>query len=319
MLLFILIILFNIGIDEKPLPSFRQGFYQSKEAFLIHHAGSPGINTVKVIYDSDNTPNAYVANLNMPVCEDTLCRNVILKAYWDLAGNYTHFDTIPGHPLIKFDHLLFSDEDYSKLDEILKDKNSPLRLLEKKDLIDPDIVLKSNVVDAVTGATPLTIQNAVVKGAVYSSYELWHFVNIQAKNQIRKHTGGIYSKKVESKMLSSDNYNTQLYALGQMTSEDLQSSWGLIRQVLMKSVPLVCVNILNRIPLPLKIVEDNMELSALFFKLDGYSQSILLKRVTSEKQIAEVFLPMLLGQADIMDSRHMKICLDACAKYKIHF
>ena len=312
MLNIILILFFYSGFNGNPVDSEQDGRIKSTEAFLIHHKEGFSVDTMKIRYNSNGRPESYFANLDMPVCEDTLCRNMVLKVCWDMAGNYINFDTISGFPLTKFDHIPFSKDDYLKLDLILKDKNSPLRILGKDDLTDSRKVIKSRVVDAVTGATPKAIQNAVVQGAVYSSYQLWHLVNIEAKNKIRNNTRTLYSNDISMMLLFSDNYDTQLFAINQMSPEDLESSWETLLLVLNKSVPIVRAQILNKIPLPLRSTESNRKLVALFSKLDAYSQSIFLKRVTYEKAIATQIVPLLIIHANELNPQQLKICLKAC-------
>ena len=94
----------------------------------------------------NNVPVGYQATLNMAVCDDKLCANVFLKMDWDLAGSFVGFDTLPGKPLTKFDHKRFTDADYKKLDQILKDRNSMLRVLSKNELVDKSVVVKSATV-----------------------------------------------------------------------------------------------------------------------------------------------------------------------------
>ena len=36
-------------------------------------------------------PARYEANLNLPVCDDNLCANVVLKIYWDFGRKFYRF------------------------------------------------------------------------------------------------------------------------------------------------------------------------------------------------------------------------------------
>ncbi len=275
-------------------------------------------NLIKICSTAEQIPFEYEADLNMAVCDDKLCANVCLKVFWDLAGNYMRFDTISGKALTKFDHKPFTDADYKKLDQILKDKNSILRILEKNELIDKSIKLRATTVDAVTGATPATVKNAVVEGAVYSSYALWHFVNGPVKDSIRSFTLRIYSEKMAGQMLESNNFETQLFALRQMNANELESQAKLLFQVIIKSSPLIRTYIINKLPLPFHDQASNHEFISLFPELDGYSKSIFLARVTSEKGIAETFLPLMLVLARQLDEKQLEKLKEASMKYKIH-
>lgn len=99
-----------------------------------------GRKTITTIhFNEQNNPARYEANLNLPVCDDNLCANVIVKVYWDLAGNYNGFDTLRGIPLTKFDHRPFTAADYYKLDEILADT-----YYETNSLLIFDVINKSS-------------------------------------------------------------------------------------------------------------------------------------------------------------------------------
>jgi hypothetical protein len=276
----------------------------------------PG-DTIMLCCDGNQVPASYQARLNMAVCDDKLCANVLVKICWDLAGNYVRFDTIPGNPLTKFDHKPFSDADYRKLDQILKDKNSTLRMLEKEDLVDKSTLIRATTVDAVTGATPATIKNAVVEGAVYSSYTLWHYVYGSVKDSIRTYTNRIYSDKIALQMLRSENYETQLFALKKFSSDDYRKYFDESCQVISASVPLIRAFIINRLPLPYQEQERNMKLVSLFRTLDGYSKSVWIDRITREEKLAATFLPWMVDQMKMMDMRQLEQILVAVKKYGI--
>lgn len=288
-----------------------------REAFLFQFDDQTQLDTIRLCLDSARIPADYQTVVNMAVCDDSLCARVILKLKWDLAGNYSGFDTLPGNPLTKFDHKKFTVEDYKKLDQILKDKNSMLRILEKNELIDKSIKLKATTVDAVTGATPATVKKAVVDGAVYTSYALWHLANGALSDSIRAYTRSIYSDRIMAEMLRSTNYETQLFALRQMPENDYNRCSDLLFQVIQKSSPLVRAYIINKFSLPFADQSKNVQLTSLFSKLDSYSRSIFISRITSEKAIAMVFLPLLKPQLSHFSKAEKKKLLSVWQKFEI--
>lgn len=287
------------------------------QAFLFKFHGNADTDTIKICSDSLAHRTFYEANLNMAVCDDKLCAILLLKMYWDLAGNYIRFDTLPGKPLTKFDHKRFTSTDYQKLDQILADGNSMLRILEKEDLVDKSIQVKTTTVDAITGATPETIKNAVVEGAVYSSFTLWHYVNDTVRDQIRDHTKSIYSGEIASQMLNSQNYETQLFALKQFTSQDYTSHFEQLCTVISKSIPLIKAYIISKLPIPFEVMEQNRKLASLFSDLDGYSKSVMINRITEDSKLTSLFLPLLM-KMKALDSRQKEQLLSAGEKYGIH-
>jgi len=274
-------------------------------------------NTIKICTNSREIPYQYETEINMPVCDDTLCANVVLKLYWDLAGNFKEFDTIPGNPLTKIDHKKFDAADYLKLDQILRNRNSMLRILNREDLVDKSVKVKSTVVDAVTGATPKTIKNSVVEGAVYSSYTLWHFVNGAIKNGMTVFTQNIYSEPIAHQLLLSDNYDTQLFALRNFSEMDYEVQTDLLFQVIKQSVPLIKAYVISKAPLPFSNIEKNKQFVALFSKLDDYSKSIFLNRITTEENAANVILPLVFPLFGDLNKKQQELIAGACQKFEI--
>lgn len=263
-------------------------------------------NTIRICSNENQIPYLYIAEVNMPVCDDTLCANVILKIRWDLAGNYLSFDTVPGFPLTKFDHKKFVSADYLKLDQILRNRNSMLRILNKEDLVDKSVKVKSETVDAVTSATPKTIKNSVVEGAVYTTHSLWHFINGAIKTQMAGFTMGIYSEPVSRLMLLSENHETQLFALRNWTEKDYEKNAGQLFLLIKQSVPLVRANAISRTPLPFESSENNRQFVALFPLLDNYSRSVLINRVVSDEKVAKAFLPELIHYSEYFTGNQLE-------------
>jgi hypothetical protein len=275
------------------------------------------VNQLYICVNSSEIPFQYESEINMPVCDDTLCANVVLKIYWDLAGNYKSFDTIAGKPLTKFDHKKFSSDDYQKLDKILKSRNSILRVIKKEELVDKSVKIKSTVVDAVTGATPKTISESVVEGAVYSSFTLWHFVNGEIKAKMAVFTNEIYSEQVARELLFSDNYETQLFALKRWAASDFEVHSPLLFQVIRQSVPLVRAYAIGKAPLPFPQIENNREFVALFPSLDDYSKSIFLNRITTEESAAKSLLPLVLQIFDELSKKQQELIVNSCQRFDI--
>ena len=146
----------------------------------------------------------------------------VIDMYWDLLGNFTSYTLPPDKPLTKFDHEEFTQEDYQKLNSILADQRSLLGKYKVEDLIDRHTQKVSEKVDAVTGATKKTVQNAVVGGAVYSSYTLWHLANGEISEKIEQHTRKLVADTLIRKMISSNNYHYQYFALDHIASSQYE-------------------------------------------------------------------------------------------------
>jgi hypothetical protein len=300
----------STAYSQESIRNCRKAFQYNSEEYAVD-------NTIMICRNADSIPVRYMANLDMVVCNDGLCTNLFLKIYWDLAGAYMGFDTLQGKPLYKFDHKRFTSGDYDKLHTILKDKNSILGSLGKEDLVEKQIVRKASTVDAVSGATLRSIKNAVVEGAVYSSFELWHLAHSSVKDSIRTYTLNIYSEEVAKQLLFSDNYDSQLFALNQMSDDSFKASFPMLFDVIRRSVPLIRVYIIGKAPLPFNDKKQNKEFVSLFPELDSYSKSVFIDRITTEKKVASVYLPLMTPQLKSLDSKQLNKCISAFRKFEI--
>lgn len=273
----------------------RKAFVYKTDEFAV-------ANSINVCL-KNNVPVGYEAKLNMAVCDDKLCANVYLKMNWDLAGNFAGFDTLPGKPLTKFDHKRFTDADYQKLDQILKDRNSMLRVLSKNELVDKSVVVKSATVDAVTGATPATVKKSVVDGAVYSTYALWHVANGSVRDSIRAFTLRNYSGEIVFSLIDSGNFETQIFALKQFSENDFLQQIDRLLIVMPKSSPVVSAYIISKLPLANLNRKQQEELVSVVSGLDGYTKSIFIDRIIAERELAVAFFPLVSERFQLFDER----------------
>jgi len=117
-------------------------------------------------------------------------------------------------------------------------------------------------------------------------------------------------------MLNSRNYETQLYALKQFSTQDFISHFEELCQVMHKSIPMVKAYIITKLPLPFEAKEQNKKLAAVFPDLDSYSKSVMLNRITEDLKLTRIFLPLMLN-AKSLNNRQMEQLLAAGKKYKI--
>ncbi len=273
LIFFIWIILLS-GFKDQNSQIRYPGEY-SEEVAIIPGKDSVFLNPV-FLNISDDDLYVYESILRTPVCDDTLCQIVQIKVFWDLIGDYIRFDTLAGYPLTKNDHLLFTPEDYSKLQATLKDGNSILGRKSESELLDNNRIRYSQKIDALTGATDLQIKNAVVDGALYSTYTLWHLVNGDIKNILSECTIKNYNSKMEQQLLFSDNTKSIIFALKQFDEEDYVNRFQEIIQVMKKRYPLVNFYIAKNLPSEVFLSEDNINfLNQIWQLLDPNTKSIL--------------------------------------------
>ncbi len=166
-----------------------------------------------LLYDDREVPDQYMAEIFTPVCYSNKCYPVFIDFYWDLLGNFQHYEMPPGKTLTKLDHLPFEPEDYQKMQVILTNTSSLLKEYKAEDLV---VSTESDLpygVDAVTGATSKTIQNEVISGAVYSCYTLWHLAHGDIASQIKTFTEQGYDDALIVSFLQSTSYQYQYWAI----------------------------------------------------------------------------------------------------------
>jgi hypothetical protein len=270
---------------------------------------------VELDFDADGLPEIYHCLVNTPVCSDSLCRMLVLDVYWDLLGNFSRFEVPGSRPLTKWDHLEFTREDYLKLEEILKDKNSLLGTVKDVSaLFDPATKKISEKVDAVTGATRETIKNAVVPGAVYSSYTLWHVVNGEISSGIQKYTLLYRGPALIKKFLLSDNYHYHYEALDYLISMGYEGHLRELIQMLSNSDPFVTRRAVSQFPKAwLENEQFQSVVTALMDRFDYRAQEIWLDRMM-DVQVYGTTLEHLTSHPDRFSQNQLYQVLELCDK-----
>lgn len=264
-----------------------------------------------LLKSSDLKPVMYQSNLISPVCDDTLCRIIECTIYWDLTGKYLGFTNLAKMPFTKFDHIEFTEQDYSKLHVLMMENNSVLNRKEKAELIDQKLKRESKKYDAVTGVTALEIKNTVVDGALYTSYTLWHIANGEAKHAISKHTQEIIDEELFQILLKSEKPNYQSFALKLFDYQDFITFRNIWIDILKNGIPLNRQYLLKK--LPAKVWQDKtiqMDLAQLIPHLDTSSKTLLLEGFKKIKHPSKKALKELKKQRGEL-SRNQNILLNS--------
>lgn len=176
--------------------------------------------TLNLVLDKAGQPLYFFRNIYTPVCNTGECKPVYINFYWDLTGNYTHFDMPDNEVLTKTDHREFQEKDYAKLQDILSRETSILAELKMEDLVVKGTEDISDSANIKTGATLKTIKNDVIEGAVFTCYTLWHLAHGPVKEEIRKITETYISPGLLHRFLNSDNYHYQYFAMEKVISAE---------------------------------------------------------------------------------------------------
>ena len=260
----------------------------------------------------------YVSNVRTTVCDDEVCEIMHIKLFWDLVGNYIGYDTVPGHPLTKFDHEPFTSEDYDKLHELLSNDGSILKFKTKEELIDKEKVKASDVVDGTTGATAVEIKEEVVEGALYTSYTIWHLAyKGDIKNKLTAHTEEVYNDGLEEQFISSGRSGYEIFALKKFTEEDFKEYRPFLLKSMKDGIPLLRKFILNDMPDRLWREEEiQTQVCGIFALLDVNSKTLLLDKLKETEKIHLQSLELLSQEIKGMNKNQLISYLEVLNEQK---
>lgn len=215
--------------QDNIITTLRSGFLHNLKQ---NYRAMPGVHYSHAIEDDDiysgkwvyelrddrEIPIWFARYIHKEVCATGSCKMVRIWLFWDGAGEYLGTQIVPEDPLTKQDHVEFDPEDYTKLDEILKDTASILREYSydglSKVLEEPGEQAIDPTVDAISGATPPSLATAVVKDAVYTCHTLWHTVYGATRSFIHKKLNERVDMPFIEKFFDSGNPSYQSWAIG---------------------------------------------------------------------------------------------------------
>jgi hypothetical protein len=189
------------------------------------HPERPSKNyPVQLDLDERGFPREYSMPLLTDICLDRVCNPLEATLVWDAIGNFLRLEISPQSPLTKGNHDPFTPQDYERLHEILKHRESILGKYPLEAFVIPPVESDENEVDGVTSATPQSVQDAVVAGAAYSSWVLWRWVNGEAVDQLRKQTEAYCTAGYLEHCLTMEDLRYQEFALRYLLENQLHSA-----------------------------------------------------------------------------------------------
>lgn len=186
--LLLVVLLCLSGCTQETPPSDGDGL---EHKVALHHPGNlskaPKTYTLHQIRNPRGFPTGYRMVVDSVVCMEKNCEVISVTMFWDALGGYQRYEVGKGKVLekgvlagkdntkpVSYKGVPFTDADYKKLDRILKDGSS---ILSTQKLSDMSVARDKNDIDAVSGATPKAMKNAVVQGASLTCFQLWHWAN----------------------------------------------------------------------------------------------------------------------------------------------
>ncbi|WP_159439327.1 hypothetical protein [Tenacibaculum agarivorans] len=194
--------------------------------------------TLIEVKNDKKQPIAYYMNVKSVVCGDKRCRVDLIKIFWDILGGYSHVELPDGVDLEKDEGENFTNDDYTKLNIILSDADSPLQNVYKHEIVS---TIGSEGIDALTGATILVDKSSYVEGAVWTCYSIWHWIHGDTKQILRNITGDSFSELQLKDYLKSNKKEQQLFALEQLTirKDFSKETMTLVSEIIQKKPYLV--------------------------------------------------------------------------------
>ncbi|NND33642.1 MAG: hypothetical protein HKN76_13725 [Saprospiraceae bacterium] len=196
-----------------PLFVFPAGNVQiPKDSFWISVKDTQRI-LLNLNYDPIGLPETYSSDIFTQVCETGECKPVRIKLFWDLMGQYLHYEMPDGAILTKLDHVPFNENDYIKFGIILSSSQS---MLEDFDItLLPGSREKASLaqIDGITGATPKSISSDIVDGAVYTCHTIWHLAHGAVQDSIALLTLDIADKDLMMHLLNHPNDDYQRWCI----------------------------------------------------------------------------------------------------------
>lgn len=261
---------------------------------------------VELRRNDQRIPDHYTSHILTPVCADSLCYLVEIDIQWDLLGNYLGYQVPADRPLTKFDHEPFSADDYAKLHKILGDKHSLLADNNVADLIDHQTQLVSSQVDAITGATKKSVERAIVGGAVYSTFTLWHIVNGEIRQKTLTHTKNLLNDELLKSFLNSTHYPYHYFAIDALSPDLFVSYMPEVLGLIGHNNVFIARYALGK--LPPSVWEGALwqgELIGLYHRLDYKSQSLLLDKLAMVG-VSSASMDTLATQLDKMSADQLE-------------
>lgn len=222
-------------LKSSKVPCFVCVFVMVCAFFLVQTEGAEGVakrtesHTVQLpqsegeavvtcsvvsVLDSAGYPVEYYMDVPSVSCGSQVCAIVTVRLFWDVLGGYIRYELSDADQLTKADHAPFTRADHAKLQSILSDVDSPLKSIRETKVVAHD--RGPEEVDGMTGATALTHKNAVVSGAAYTCFTLWHWANGPIQQIIKQMTAHDSSNDILVHYLNSNIEKQMLFAIEEL-------------------------------------------------------------------------------------------------------
>ncbi len=290
-MIFILMILMSFPVHAANKSAFVYSFGDSKIK----------INSIK---NDKGLVTTYFANVNIPVCQDQLCKEVRIKLYWNVIGQFVRFELIPGYELSKEDHILFTEKDYLMLDSILK---NPGHILGQ--IVNENKNANNSAIDIISGATIKVLDGEVVPGALYTCQQLWLLTNGMLVFEIQRETRRIMNSQLIEAIADLRSLKAYSFLIRNLSEVQLKRCLPLLIPVFSYEKSFLGKKLIQKLPERMfKRFENQKRIGDHYLLMDYYTQISFLQKLKG-KQIAASLQKMLMENLENKTNRKNKLIL----------
>lgn len=254
---------------------------------------------IEALYTTEGSLEGYQAYVKTPVCETETCYIVEINFTWDLIGRFQRYDTIVGAGLTKLDHIPFTENDYQKLDQLLKDAKSPLANYKKEELVRDT---RSSTIDGFTGATVLEVKESVISGGVYSCYTLWHLAHGTVVDSLQRRTYLQLDTALVEKIVNQTDQEMNYFLMQYFSEQDYVQYLPQVLKTFESGNGYYAKQAIEQMPKSVFATPLAQDFFAEYFeRLNYFAQVALLKKLQSETLSAAMRL-MLKAQLEARNS-----------------
>lgn len=171
--------------------------------------------------DERGFPLEYRMFLRTGVCLDGTCKLLEATLFWDALGRFVRFEYPQGAPFTKMEHDPFTVADYEKMHAFMADTRSILGTHPLGFFVVEHAKEGDEDWDTETSATPPDAKAAVVEGAAYTTWVLWHWIHRDVVEQLLAKTNENLSDDYLVECLASDDSAFVQFALNQLQTQGL--------------------------------------------------------------------------------------------------
>lgn len=195
------------------------------EALIFHpgtKSGEPILLNLFQTLEKSGSISEYHVDVDSVICGDGQCEIITVRLVWDPLGAFLRYEFPEGGNLTKRGHENFTAEDHKKLLGILQDPESLLSDVAASDVVHPGVAQTGEEIDGTSGATLLSDKSAIVSGAVYTCYTLWHWVNSDLQLEIQSITTETIHNDQLLIYLRDSNPKRAKFAIEQLSKKGIQ-------------------------------------------------------------------------------------------------